>query len=61
MEQVQTGKYEVTVGAEALKASLDPPTFGASAVLEYYIRAFDLEENRSESSVLTLTVAYCIY
>jgi hypothetical protein len=61
MEQVQTDTYAVTVGADALVASLDPPALSVSSVLEYYVRAFDLEENLSESGMLTLTVAYCIY
>jgi hypothetical protein len=61
MEQVQTDTYAVTVGADALAGSLDPPVLSASSILEYYVRAFDLEENRSESSMLTLTVEYCFY
>ncbi|MEE9617913.1 MAG: hypothetical protein V3T90_13045, partial [Anaerolineae bacterium] len=61
MNQAATAIYEATVGSEELEASLDPPSYGAPATLEYYIQAFDNMGNRSESPTGTVAVEYCLY
>ena len=61
MNQAATAIYEATVGSEELEASLDPPSYGAPATLEYYIQAFDSIGNRSESPTGTVAVEYCLY
>jgi len=53
--------WVATVGSEELKRSLDPPTEGASVTLQYYIQAYDREDNRSTSSTGTVTVVYCLH
>ena len=54
------GTFEATVDAEALGVSLDPPSYGEPATLEYYIQAFDDKGNRSESATGTVIVQYCL-
>ncbi len=56
-----TGTFEATVVAEALEASLDPPSSGAPATLEYYVQAFDDRGNRSEGPTDTVGIEYCLY
>jgi hypothetical protein len=53
--------WATTVGSEELIRSLDPPTEGASVTLQYYIQAYDREDNSSTSSTGTVTVGYCLY
>jgi hypothetical protein len=53
--------WAATVGSEELRRSLDPPTEGASATLQYYIQAYDREDNRSTSSTDTVTIVYCLH
>lgn len=61
MNQTAQTTYGATVGSEELKRSLDPPSQGAPATLEYYIQAYDGEDNWSTSSTGTVTVGYCLY
>jgi hypothetical protein len=61
MNQTAQMMYEATVGSEELERSLDPPTTGASGTLEYYVQAYDGEDNWSRSSTGTVTVAYCLH
>jgi hypothetical protein len=53
--------WVTTVGSEELKRSLDPPTEGASVPLQYYVQAYDREDNWSRSSTGTVTVVYCLH
>jgi len=61
MNQVTEATYEATVDSEALEASLDPPSYGAPATMEYYIQGFDEKGNRSESNTNKLPIEYCLY
>ncbi|HUV89571.1 MAG TPA: zinc-ribbon domain-containing protein [Anaerolineae bacterium] len=61
MNQVETGVYAARVRDQELRLSLDPPSDGAPATLQYYVQAFDGIGNRSESPVGTVTVGYCLY
>ena len=61
MNQTATGVYAATVGSEALKASLNPPSNGTTATLQYYIQAFDGTGKHSESDIGTVMVGYCVY
>jgi hypothetical protein len=61
MNQTATATYEATVGKEELEASLNPPSYGTPATLEYYIQAFDSKGNPSASPTGTVTVGYCIH
>ncbi|HUX75029.1 MAG TPA: hypothetical protein VMY40_00135, partial [Anaerolineae bacterium] len=61
MNETATAIYEATVGNEELRASLDPPSYGAPATLEYYVQAFDGIGNPSESPTGTVAVDYCLY
>jgi len=63
MNQVQTGMYSASIGANDLELSLNPPVsygYGNQSTLEYYIQAFDGVGNRSDSSTRTLIVQYCV-
>jgi hypothetical protein len=61
MNQAETAVYVATVRDQELRLSLDPPSNGATATLQYYIQAFDGIGNRSESPVGTVAVGYCLY
>ena len=61
MNQVETGVYAATVRDQELRLSLDPPSIGTTATLQYYIQAFDGTGNRSDNTPGTVTVGYCIY
>jgi len=59
MDQVTMEIYGATVGDEQLRASLDPPSYGAPVVLVYYVQAYDGKGNDSSSPSDTVTVEYC--
>ena len=61
MSQTATDTYAATLERAELEASLDPPSYGASATLEYYVQAFDGVDNRSQSVTDTVTIEYCLY
>ncbi len=60
MNQTMTAIYAATVGGAELERSLNPPTNGTTATLEYYIQAYDTYNNRSESGIGTINVGYCL-
>jgi LysM repeat protein len=59
MNETGTAIYEATVGNGELEASLDHPSHGAPAKLEYYVQTVDDKGNRSESPTGTVTVEPC--
>jgi hypothetical protein len=61
MNETATAIYEATVGNEELQSSLNPPSYGAPATLEYYVQAYDGIGNRSESPTGTVIVNYCLH
>jgi len=61
MSHPGTGTYKATVGAGELENSLNPPSSGTPATLEYYIRAFDGRGNHSVSLIDTVMIQYCVY
>jgi hypothetical protein len=62
MNQVQTGMWSATIGANDLEVSLNPPVarqYGQTNLLECYVQAVDSVGNSANSDTRTVTVQYC--